>query len=52
MSPSALYGERLVRATLSFSTQVARHIGAIKLFIFDYNLVRAGALHVWDYSEN
>jgi len=51
MSPSALYGERLVRETLSFSKQVARHIGAIRFFIFDYNLVRAGALHVWYYSE-
>jgi hypothetical protein len=46
MSLSALYGERLVRNTLSFSKKVVRHIGAIKFFTYDYNLVRAGALYV------
>jgi insertion element IS1 protein InsB len=34
---------RLVRAALSFSKQLANHIGAIKLFICHYNLTRAAA---------
>ncbi len=37
---------RLVRDTLSFSTQLAHHIGAIKYFICHYNLTRAAALPV------
>ena len=34
---------RLVREALSFSKKLANHIGAIKLFIFHYNLTRAVA---------
>ena len=34
---------RLVRETLSFSKNLAHHIGAIKFFIGHYNLVRAAA---------
>jgi len=34
---------RLVRDALSFSKQLANHIGAIKLFICHYNLTRAAA---------
>jgi insertion element IS1 protein InsB len=34
---------RLVREALSFSKQLAHHIGAIKLFICHYNLTRAAA---------
>ena len=37
---------RLVRETLSFSKQLAHHIGAIKYFICHYNLEKAGALPV------
>jgi insertion element IS1 protein InsB len=37
---------RLVRETLSFSKQLAHHIGAIKYFICHYNLTRAAALPV------
>jgi insertion element IS1 protein InsB len=37
---------RLVRETLSFSKQLANHIGAIKYFICHYNLTRALALPV------
>jgi insertion element IS1 protein InsB len=37
---------RLVRETLSFSKQLANHIGAIKYFICHYNLTRASALPV------
>src|SRR5215471_12607838 len=37
---------RLVRDTLSFSTKLAHHIGAIKYFICHYNLTRRGALPV------
>src|SRR6266498_5806566 len=37
---------RLVRDTLSFSTQLAHHIGAIKYFICHYNLTRRVALPV------
>jgi insertion element IS1 protein InsB len=36
---------RLVREALSFSKQLANHIGAIKLFICHYNLTKAPALH-------
>ena len=35
---------RLVRATLSFSKNLANHIGSIKYFICDYNLTRCAAL--------
>jgi insertion element IS1 protein InsB len=35
---------RLVRSTLSFSKNVANHIGAIKYFICHYNLTRGAAL--------
>ena len=35
---------RLVRATLSFSKNLANHIGAIKYFICDYNLTKCAAL--------
>jgi IS1 family transposase/transposase-like protein len=35
---------RLVRATLSFSKNLANHIGAIKYFICDYNLTKSAAL--------
>jgi insertion element IS1 protein InsB len=35
---------RLVRGTLSFSKNLANHIGAIKYFICDYNLTRSAAL--------
>ena len=35
---------RLVRATLSFSTKLANHIGAIKFFLCYYHLTKAGAL--------
>ena len=35
---------RLVRATLSFSKNLANHIGAIKYFICDYNLTKGAAL--------
>ena len=34
---------RLVRETLSFSKQLAQHIGAIKYFICHYNLMRVAA---------
>jgi insertion element IS1 protein InsB len=34
---------RLVRAALSFSKKLAHHIGAIKMFICHYNLMRAAA---------
>jgi insertion element IS1 protein InsB len=37
---------RLVRETLSFSKNLAHHIGAIKFFICHYNLARAAALPV------
>jgi hypothetical protein len=33
-----------VRETLSFSKKLAHHIGAIKLFICQYNLAKAAAL--------
>jgi insertion element IS1 protein InsB len=36
---------RLVREALSFSKQLANHIGAIKMFICHYNLTKAPALH-------
>jgi insertion element IS1 protein InsB len=36
---------RLVREGLSFSKKLANHIGAIKLFICHYNLMKASALH-------
>jgi insertion element IS1 protein InsB len=35
---------RLVRETLSFSKKLANHIGAIKMFICHYNLIKGGAL--------
>ena len=35
---------RRVRATLSFSKNLANHIGAIKYFICDYNLTKGAAL--------
>jgi insertion element IS1 protein InsB len=35
---------RLVRATLSFSKNLANHIGSIKYFICDYNLTKRAAL--------
>ena len=35
---------RLARATLSFSKNLANHIGAIKYFICNYNLTRCAAL--------
>jgi insertion element IS1 protein InsB len=35
---------RLVRATLAFSKKLANHIGAIKYFICDYNLVKGAAV--------
>jgi insertion element IS1 protein InsB len=35
---------RLVRSTLSFSKNLANHIGAIKYFICDYNLTMSAAL--------
>ena len=34
---------RLVREALSFSKKLVNHIGAIKLFIYHYNLTRAVA---------
>jgi insertion element IS1 protein InsB len=34
---------RLVREALSFSKKLAHHVGAIKLFICDYNLTRVAA---------
>jgi insertion element IS1 protein InsB len=34
---------RMVREALSFSKQLANHIGAIKMFICHYNLTRAAA---------
>jgi len=34
---------RLVRDALSFSKKLAHHIGAMKLFICQYNLTRAAA---------
>ena len=34
---------RLVREALSFSKKLAHHIGAIKLYICHYNLMRAAA---------
>jgi insertion element IS1 protein InsB len=37
---------RLVRETLSFSKKLANHIGAIKYFICNYKLEKAGALPV------
>jgi len=36
---------RLVRATLSFSKNLANHIGAIRYFICHYNLTKVAALH-------
>ena len=35
---------RLVRDTLAFSKKLSNHIGAIKFFICDYNLISAPAL--------
>lgn len=35
---------RLVRSTLSFSKNLANHIGAIKYFICHYNLTKCAAL--------
>src|SRR5262249_10840887 len=35
---------RLVRATLSFTKNLANHIGAIKYFICHYNLTKCAAL--------
>src|SRR4051794_23894330 len=35
---------RLVRATLSFSKKLSNHIGAIKYFIYHYNLTKSAAL--------
>jgi len=35
---------RLARATLSFSKKLTNHIGAIRYFIYDYNLTRSAAL--------
>jgi insertion element IS1 protein InsB len=35
---------RLVRATLSFSKNLANHVGAIKYFICHYNLTKSAAL--------
>jgi IS1 family transposase len=35
---------RLVRSTLAFSKNVENHIGAIRYFIWDYNLTRAALL--------
>ena len=35
---------RLVCATLSFSKKLPNHIGAIKSFIYDYNLTKGAAL--------
>jgi len=35
---------RLVRATLSFSKKLSNHIGAIKYFIYDYNLTKCVSL--------
>jgi insertion element IS1 protein InsB len=35
---------RLVRSTLSFSKNLANHIGAIKYFICHYNLTKYAAL--------
>jgi IS1 family transposase len=32
---------RLVRTALSFSKKLSNHIGAIKYFIFNYNLLKA-----------
>ena len=37
---------RLVRDTLTFSTKLANHIGAIKYFLCHYNRIRAAALLV------
>jgi insertion element IS1 protein InsB len=37
---------RLVRDTLAFSKKLANPIGAIKYFIYHYNLTRAAALSV------
>jgi len=34
---------RLVREALSFSKKLVNHFGAIKLFIYHYNLTRAVA---------
>jgi insertion element IS1 protein InsB len=36
---------RLARDTLAFSKKLANHIGAIKLFIGEYNLTRTAVLH-------
>ena len=36
---------RLVREALSFSKRLVNHIGAIKLFICHYNLMKAPALY-------
>jgi hypothetical protein len=41
----------LVRATLSFSKNLANHIGAIKYFICDYNLTKCAALPGWHYQS-
>jgi insertion element IS1 protein InsB len=35
---------RLVRSTLSFSKNLANHIGSITYFICDYNLTKGAAL--------
>ena len=35
---------RLVRASLSFSTKLSHHLGAIRYFIGDYNLTKREAL--------
>ena len=35
---------RLVRSTLAFSKKVENHIGAIRYFIYHYNLTRAALL--------
>ena len=37
---------RLVRGTLSFSKQLAHHVGAIQYFLCRYNLEQMGALPV------
>lgn len=38
---------RLVRETLSFSTKLVHHIGAINYFICSYNLTRAATAAVF-----
>jgi insertion element IS1 protein InsB len=37
---------RLVRETLSFSKELANHVGAIKFFICHYKLAKTAALPV------